>query len=312
DARWALLAMASGLVGTALTKVQGAVILAPIGGTALSGRLGEAPRYVRVLALAIASTFLICAAYLLFEYLPSYLARLNLGSPGARSGGLAYICRDFSVVLLAASAYRTAEPPAALVIIGGLATFMAFSALFNTNFVVATLLMGLIAFTKAERTTSLRIHAVLAFLLAMPAAVLTDPAGLTSGIAWTLCLGSVAFAAWALALPSTAPPKVRNAPALAGWLAAVTTCVALVGVARGHIIVDSGWNPGEPELTPDVRDIWRAVRKLTPPDSLVFIDQTRDMLSLVGGWSAYARTGQRQVYLADYIASFDLVNDPSK
>src|SRR5262249_8378262 len=168
------------------------------------------------------------------------------------------------------------------------------------------------ASAKAKGTTSLGFRAVLAFRLAMPAAVLTAAAGLTSGIAWTLCLGSVAFAAWALALPSTAPPKVRNAPALAGWLAAVTTCVALVGVARGHIIVDSGWNPGEPELTPDVRDIWRAVRKLTPPDSLVFIDQTRDMLSLVGGWSAYARTGQRQVYLADYIASFDLVNDPSK
>src|SRR5262249_5955393 len=97
-----------------------------------------------------------------------------------------------------------------------------------------------------------------------------------------------------------------------GWLVAATTCVTLVGVARGHIIVDSRWNSGEPELTPDVRDIWRAVRERTPPDSLVFMDQTRDMLSLIGGRSSYARTGQRQVYLADYIVIFDLRNDPSK
>src|SRR5262249_57510755 len=106
------------------------------------------------------------------------------------------------------------------------------------------------ASAKAKGTTSLGFRAVLAFRLAMPAAVLTDPAGLTSGIAWTLCLGSVAFAAWALALPSTAPPKVRNAPALAGWLAAVTTCVALVAVAPGPIILDPALNPPQPAPTP--------------------------------------------------------------
>jgi hypothetical protein len=61
-----------------------------------------------------------------------------------------------------------------------------------------------------------------------------------------------------------------------------------------------------------VWDIWRAVRELTPPDSLVFIDQTRDMWSLLGGWNSYARTGQRQVYLADYIMIPELRIDPSK
>src|SRR5262249_42391390 len=182
DARWALLAMASGLVGTALTKVAAAVILVPIGATTLLGPLRKASRQLKLLAVAIASTSLIYAAYMLLEHLPLYLATFNLGSPGARTGGLADICRDVSIVLLAALAYRTAEPPAALVIIGGLVTFMAFSALFNINFVVAALLMGLIAFTKAGRTVSLRIHAVLAFLLAMPAAVITDPARLTTSM----------------------------------------------------------------------------------------------------------------------------------
>jgi hypothetical protein len=36
------------------------------------------------------------------------------------------------------------------------------------------------------------------------------------------------------------------------------------------------------------------------------------MLSLVGGWNSYARAGQRQVYLADYILIPELRNDPSK
>ena len=54
--------------------------------------------------------------------------------------------------------------------------------------------------------------------LAMPAVLLTDPAGLTSGVAWTLCVGGAAFAAWAIALPGVAPPQVRKAAALAGWL----------------------------------------------------------------------------------------------
>jgi hypothetical protein len=144
--------------------------------------------------------------------------------------------------------------------------------------------------------------------------VLTDPAGLASGIAWVLCLGGAAFAAWTLALPGTLPlySKARNAAALVGSVVAATTCVGLVGVARGHIIVDLGWDRGELELTPDTRDIWRVVREHTPPDSLVFIDQTRDMSSLVGGYSSYARAGQRQVYLADYFLVSDLRNDSSK
>jgi hypothetical protein len=311
DARWALFALASGLVGTALTKLTATVILVPIGATALSGRLGKVRHRVKLVALAIACAFIIYCGFMLFAYLPSYLVTFDLGTHAARLGGPAYIFRDLSVVLLAALAYRIAEPPVALVIIGGLVTVMVLSALFYINFVVATLLMGLIAF-QSGTTISLRIHAALAFLLAMPAAVLTDPAGLASGIAWMLCLGGAAVAAWTLALPSTPPlpPKVRNAAALAGALAAVTTCVGLVGVARGHVIVDLGWNRGELELTPNVRDIWRSVRELTPPDGLVFIDQTRDMASLIGGWNSYARTGQRQVYLGDYYTI--LRNDPLK
>src|SRR5262249_44343998 len=156
----------------------------------------------------------------------SYLSTFGLGTESARIGGLVYIFRDLSAVLLAALAYRTVEPPAALVITAGLVTFTAFSALFHVNFVVATVLMGLVASIKASMTPNLRMHAVLASLLTMPAALLTDPAGLTSGIVWTLCLGSATFAAWALALPSAAPlyAKVRNAP-VAGWLATGITCL---------------------------------------------------------------------------------------
>ena len=61
----------------------------------------------------------------------------------------------------------------------------------------------------------------------------------------------------------------HNTLALLGLLAVATICVGLAGVTCGHVIVDLGWNRAELELTPDVRDIWRAVRFVGPSVRLV-------------------------------------------
>jgi hypothetical protein len=91
----------------------------------------------------------------------------------------------------------------------------------------------------------------------------------------------------------------------------------LLGVARGHIIVSSGWHAGQPELTPEVRDIWLAVRRLTSPSALIFTDQVGDTPDgetplLLRGWNSYAKISQRQVFLSNYYNVPELRTDPAK
>ena len=316
DPRWALLAMLSALLGTALSKIVAASILVPIGAMTLLKTVARWPMKLKSLALAITAGFLIYSTYMIIWYLPSFARTFNFGSEAVRIGGFAYICRDIAILLLGALVFRLSDWTIALVIVFGFLSVLSFSALFHINFVCATLLAGLMSFATVDDSMSLRIHAVTAFVLALPAAMFTDPAGASTGFVWVLCMGCATLAAWALAA-STATSKlpyrdVRRALIVTSASAAVVSIVALTGVAKGHIIVDSGWNRGAPELTPDVRDIWLAVRNDTPANSLIFVDQSNEMNSLIGGYNSYSRAGQRRVFVADYILDLKLRNNPTR
>jgi hypothetical protein len=70
---------------------------------------------------------------------------------------------------------------------------------------------------------------------------------------------------------------------------------------------------GRPEgaaITPQVRDIWQAVRKHTPPDALIFTDQTGRDPGLMTGWNTYVLNGQRQVYISSWFQSQQLQANP--
>jgi hypothetical protein len=52
-------------------------------------------------------------------------------------------------------------------------------------------------------------------------------------------------------------------------------------------------------LTPSVRQIWLAVKELTPPDALIFTDQTGIEATLLGSWNTYAFIGARQIFVSN-------------
>ena len=91
------------------------------------------------------------------------------------------------------------------------------------------------------------------------------------------------------------------------------TAFGLVGVTRGSIIADSGWQITQRvPLTPAVKEIWSAVRERTPKNSLVFTDQVDETEDMLGGWNTYAYAGQRQVCLSSYYTNFELRHDKEK
>jgi hypothetical protein len=62
-------------------------------------------------------------------------------------------------------------------------------------------------------------------------------------------------------------------------------------------------------LTPQVRQIWLAVKRRTPPDALIFTDQTGIEPTLLGSWNTYAFIGARQIFVSNlYINSATRLN----
>src|SRR5205823_11080152 len=100
---------------------------------------------------------------------------------------------------------------------------------------------------------------------------------------------------------------LRVAPRLPKWKQNVGAGL-FVGLAVGlfsnwlEIVPHIGRNlpSDEPIYTPAMRDIWLAVRDLTPTDSLIFTDQTGNTEDRLGGWNDYALMSGRQFYLVSW------------
>jgi hypothetical protein len=301
DARARLLAFVLAVVGSALSKVVGAAVLAPFAFATAVPRFFRMSYWVRVAAILVAVAAALYGAVLLYRVGPMNFAAAPLGPWSATMiqrdhadfwAALPFVMRDVSAVLLAVVAFVLADWLVASTIAFGFLLFLVYPFVFQFDFVCAVIILGLIACDHPDRLWKFRMLVTGALLLAAPAALLTDPAGVSSGLVWLVCIGG---AIW-IALPPQRrlawPGKDRMAAA-----AALVLCLGLVAVGRGYLIVTSGWQPGV--LTPEVRQIWLAVKQRTQPDALIFTDQTGIEPTLLGSWNTYAFIGARQIFVSN-------------
>jgi hypothetical protein len=314
DFRWSIAAMIAGLGGSLLSKVTTAAVLLPLGAAGLWKQFRLAPYKVRAVAVGIAGVFGIYCIAMLAYFLPGMLGASAAGPESLRSPQWWFVARDAATFVLALLAWRIADAPVALALTLGLSTFLLFSFVFQINFVSVSLLLGLIAFSHPEKLARSRLLAFVAFALALPAVVLSDPAGTSSGGIWVVCLGSAVMLAISSAvhIGGGLPLLTLRASAAIAITALTFSGLGLVGIARGYVIADSGGHILGQELTPELKDIWSAVRRLTPSNALIFTDQVDESINVLGGWNTYAFSGQRQIFLSSYYTVFDLRNDKTK
>ena len=312
--KWSFAAIFAGLTGSMLSKVVTAPVLTLLGLTNMWGRIRRLPQWVQIATLGLGVVLALYCAAMLLHYLPLF-ATAPLGPESLQQQTWYFICRDLAAVLFVILAWRITDPPTAMVLSLGMTTVLGYAWIFQVNFIVVVLITGLIMTTRAkEDSTSWRL-AFTALILSLPAAVLSDSGGVSSGIVWIVTIG----ASCGLAITFRSRPEPDGATNLsfrqAGLIAAMTCAflgLGLVAVGRGFAIVDSGWRMTTPELTPDLRDIWSAVRRVTPPDCLIFTDQVNDTANVLGGWNTYAMRGQRQIFISSFYTSFELRNNPAK
>lgn len=306
DARGRLLAFVLAIVGSALSKVVGAAVLAPFIAATAVQRFFQVSRGVRIAAIVVAVATVTYAATLLYQMGSSSFAAAPFGPVSFNLilryhadflTALPFALRDASAVLLTVVAFLLVDWLVAGTIAFGFLLFLTYPFLFQFDYVCAANILGLIACDRPERLWKHRVLVLGALLLALPAVLLTDPAGVSSGLAWLVCISGTIW----IAMSGERAPRWAG-PGRASAAAAVLLCLGLVAVGRGFLVLDSGWQAGV--LTPQVRQIWLAVKERTPPDALIFTDQTGIEPTLLGAWNTYAFIGARQIFVSNLYINF--------
>jgi hypothetical protein len=315
DYRWGIAATMAGLSGSTLSKITSAALLVPLGFTGVLPHLRKLPNAAKLAAFGVAGIFGLYSMTMLVHFIPLFGAS-SVGPESFRTPHWFFLLRDVGALLMIASAWLVAEKGAALAVTIGLATFLAYSWLFQINFVCAALVLGLILVSGQPSSIYGRALALAAFAMSLPALILGDPAnGIVSGVLWVVCLGGAALVATPNGPATTTVARQMTFPnlTLLAIVAVVVISLGLLGVSRGSIIANSGWHfTMRKPLTPALKEIWSTVRERTPNDALIFTDQVDETEDPLGGWNTYAFSGQRQLYLSSYVTNFELRNDKRK
>jgi hypothetical protein len=320
----ASIAVAASIAGSALSKVVSAGTLTPLALAELLPHLRRMPRVLQVVLAVLAAMSTAYAVYMLVRFLPLFIGIIGLEMTGVgpRSfdlifkwglslrSALPYLAQDTGILLMMVAAFRLVNWKEASALTFGLILALVYPFLTWVNFMCVVLILGLAAMDDAASLRRSRHLVVAAFLLVWPPMVVADDGGRWTGLVWCAIIAGVVFATIDTERPAMGDSRtVRRLQALVTSTFLVVTLLILLASARGTLVLSSGW-PGGAAITPQVRDIWRAVRNHTPSDALVFTDETGRDPGFLTGWNTYVLNGQRQVYISSWFQSQQLRANP--
>jgi hypothetical protein len=270
------------------------------------------PRFLQVAVALVATAGAAYAAYMLALFLPLFIELISRGMTwlGPRSynsivnwGGdlksvWPFVAQDMGIFLMIVTAFRLMNRLEAAALAFGLILVLVYEFLTLVNFMCATVVLALAAIDDPVSFRCSRWLVVAAFLLTSPAMIFTDETGLSTGLFWFAIIAAVPLVTIDCARFAgrrTRPERRQHALIVSTLL--TVTILALLASARGMLVLSAGWFGGA-DLTPQVREIWQAVRERVPPNALVFTDETGRDHGLLGGWNAYVLHGQRQVFIS--------------
>jgi hypothetical protein len=319
----ASIAVVASIIGSSLSKLTSAGTLVPLALAELIPHVRRIPRVFQIILALLAVASAAYASLILVEYLPSYLRIIGPGMTGIGprsydySGHFSgfsvstvwpYMAQDAGILLMIVAAFRLVNWREASALTLGLILALGYSFLTWVNFMCVVIILALAAIDDATSLRRSRWLVVAALVLVSPPMIVTDEAGFSSGLVWCVIITAVALVTIDGARPATA--RVPALQALVASVVLAVTLLMLLAAARGTLVLNSGW-PGSAALTPQVRDIWLAVRERVPSDALIFTDQTGRDGGFTTGWNTYVLNGQRQVYIASTVQSRQLQGNPA-
>jgi hypothetical protein len=285
------------ILGAAVSKIVAAAVFVPL---LLPDFRRMAVGRLKLLLPAFAVAALLIAVPLR-AYLPEYLGIARFGPLSwdwivtsrqtALPAAAAVVSYDLGAVLLAAAATRLGSPGVALAGWSGVACYFAMAFLFQAALTTVMLVVSLALIENPGRYLRARGMLIAATLLLLPRPLSFDWGGPAVVAAWVLCVGFILAVALS---PIRFGWRRQGAAVFAILFLAILPAAGIGAVAAG---------PADDRLlfTQEMRDIWLAVRHQTPPDALVFTDQTGASEDWTGGWNSYALMAQRQFFLVSWV-----------
>lgn len=292
-------ALGTAVIGSAVSKVVMFNVLVPLVLPDLVRAVVSRMNWRILVFGSIASAAVaIYVAMMLTRYLPLYLPHISLTLHQDRF----MIARACGAILLAIAASRMGLPGLTFAAWSGVAFYLVMPFLFHATLMTVMLVTALAVIEEPGRLARSRLALSAALLTLLPFPWFSEPGSHTIAAAWGFTVPFVVAAALLVrAGPySAATPRPWQRDAAAGL--AIMLAIILPIIALGILptrTIPLGGN-GIEVFTPEMRDIWLAVRDRTPSGSLIFTDQTDDTESRLGGWNDYASISERQFFVVSW------------
>jgi hypothetical protein len=295
-------ALGTAVIGSAVSKVVMFNVLVPLVLPDLARAALSRMNWRVAVFGAISGGFVaVYVAVMLATYLPDYAPLISLTLHRDRL----VIARSCGAILLAIAASRMRVTGLTFAAWSGVIFYLVLPYLFHATLTAVILVTALALIEEPDRFARSRLGLSAALLTLIPYPWFAEPESHTIAIAWGLTLLFVVIVAlFVRSSPHLAaaphPGQQATAIGLAMTLAVILPTVALGVVPTRTIPVGA---PGNDVyvLTPEMRDIWLAVRDRTPSDSLIFTDQTDDTEKRLGGWNDYALISRRQFFIVTWM-----------
>ncbi len=310
-------AVATATVGTAISKVVALPVIGLLPIPQIARQLfARSHKRWRLLAALVGAAVLAYLLIVLRTYLPffshlgglgpdswAYLFRYHVTDPVTITFVLA---RDLGAVLLALSVTKCSWLGLKLGIWAGVSLGLLMPFLFHTSLSTAVMMTALACLGQPHAFAGARRYILLAAALMLPQTILAEYGGLAVSLIWIAVVASltltliprgalVIVASGASRLYDRLQRRLLAVPALFTVFSSLVLWVAAVGAV--HV------SPLAAIYTSEMHDIWRAVRRMTPGDALIFTDQTGDVGSRTEGWNDFALAAERQFYIVSWATS---------
>jgi hypothetical protein len=214
------------------------------------------------------------------------------------------LAMDIAGLLLALGALYRKNLALGIAVLIGVLLYYAYAFLFNGTLAIAAMLVAAHLFlceSKPRAGNPAPALLQIAGCLLLFSHLTRDPGEWGYVAIWSACLiGALTFTVIEVQGIEITTPKARRIGA--GWPFALCLAglMAVVAEAQGSLRL----GPAERAIvSADLYDLWVNVRNLTPPDALIFTDQTGDTPSRLVGWNDLSLSSERQFYISSWLSS---------
>ncbi|MGB5438798.1 MAG: hypothetical protein WBN57_12565 [Gammaproteobacteria bacterium] len=213
------------------------------------------------------------------------------------------LLKDVGLLLIVVGTFKLGDWALVLTVILAVLSNFLFSFLFYPTPVALLLLIAAWLLTTREVPRGAARLLLTGALLFVPHHIRHDPGEWQMVLLWAATLGGSALLVLSYHAQASGDQAGKTGNRKTWRQLAI---VFLVGSLSLSALATGDFRLGKKRIVPvaaTLYDIWTNTRQRTPPDALIFTDQTGNDTGRLGGWNDYSTMAQRQFYISSWSVS---------